>query len=490
MILKLALRNLYRHPRQTFTVGAVVAVGIALLFIGNSLLDGTEAGVQESFINSFTGHLSLRVRSDLEFSIFGDQTPVIGELFKMPTLAPYLELRKEVEAMPGVASVSSIVSGLALLEMKNYRMPAPLFGVEPDTYLSTFPGIQIVQGRFLQNGERGVLLTEARVRNIEHAMNGKLSLGTPVQFSVTDGITFRIRSAPLVGIIRYPLRNETLDSLVLVDPTTVRELYSYMIQDAEDTLPSAAGTEASLPQDITQDSIDSLFAAPAPDTTASGEGIDRKAVEEDLAVALHAPRPATDEGAWNFILLRLENPREARRVQAELQRKVEDRGWEVEVLDWRRTAGSSALYLYWMRVIFNIGFLVVAAASLIVLIDTLIMAVLERTPEIGTLRALGATGGLIRKMFLAETTLLTATAGLLGIGIGAAVSYYLRMFPFQLTNPFLIQLFGGTDLLPKISMERLIFSWVLAICMGLIGWMYPVRIALRIQPRQAMERRV
>jgi len=263
-----------------------------------------------------------------------------------------------------------------------------------------------------------------------------------------------------------------------------------MIQDAEDTLPSAAGTEASLPQDITQDSIDSLFAAPAPDTTASGEGIDRKAVEEDLAVALHAPRPATDEGAWNFILLRLENPREARRVQAELQRKVEDRGWEVEVLDWRRTAGSSALYLYWMRVIFNIGFLVVAAASLIVLIDTLIMAVLERTPEIGTLRALGATGGLIRKMFLAETTLLTATAGLLGIGIGAAVSYYLRMFPFQLTNPFLIQLFGGTDLLPKISMERVIFSWVLAICMGLIGWMYPVRIALRIQPRQAMERRV
>jgi hypothetical protein len=45
---KLAIRNLFRHPRQTLTLGFVVAVGIGLLFIGNSLLDGTDAGIEES----------------------------------------------------------------------------------------------------------------------------------------------------------------------------------------------------------------------------------------------------------------------------------------------------------------------------------------------------------------------------------------------------------------------------------------------------------
>jgi len=189
MILKLALRNLYRHPRQTLTVGSLLMVGIALLFVGNSIFDGTEAGIEESFVSSFTAHLSIRSRSDVEFSIFGDQTPVIGELFKMPTVAPYPEIRGAVEQTPGVESVTSLVSGMALLEYGNYRVPAPLFGVEPDTYLRAFPGIQLKEGRFLQSGERGVVLPEGRVKQIETSTGQKLVLGSIIQFSVAAGTT-------------------------------------------------------------------------------------------------------------------------------------------------------------------------------------------------------------------------------------------------------------------------------------------------------------
>ena len=532
--------------------------GIALLFVGNSIFDGTEAGIEESFVSSFTGHLSVRARGEVDFSIFGDQTPVIGELFRMPTLAPYPEIRTALERLPGVESVTPVVSGLALLEYGNYRVPAPLIGVEGDSYLRTFPGIQLMEGRFLQRGERGIVLPRNRITQVEAATGQKITLGTVFQFSVADGITFRIRSAPLVGIIQYPLRNDTLDSIVLVDPTTLRELYNYLVggngNGTQGNVPSGMGvrvpgrvssgsavdssspvhgpearpsgtpgTDLTAPaQDsasnpfnqaptfipriegatstpagplpgtapMTVESIDSLFEEAEPDRQVAAPGIEREAIEKELAQALQAPRPAADEGAWNFLLIRVARSANIAQVQRELNRLVQERGWEVAVLNWRQTAGASAMFLYWMRMIFNIGFLVVAVASLIILIDTLIMSVLERVPEIGTLRALGASPSVIRKLFLTETTLLAAAAGFLGVGVGIAAALYLKAHPFQLENPFLIQLFGGSALLPRVTVSRAILSWLTSIGMGLVGWIYPVRIALRIQPRTAMERSI
>jgi ABC-type lipoprotein release transport system permease subunit len=495
MIVKLALRNLYRHPRQTLSVGGLVMVAIALLFVGNSIFDGTEAGIEESFIASFTAHLALRARSELEFSIFGDQTPVIGELFRMPTLAPYPEIRRELETLPGVGSVTSLVSGLALLEYGSYRAPAPLFGVEPDTYLHTMPGITLLSGRFLQRGERGVVLPEARLKRIEAEMKQPLPLGALIQFSVADGISFRIRSAPLLGVIRYPLRNETLDSIVLVDPTTLRELYNYLISSgpggkAQSVATSSSGATSAPNPSPSGFSVDSLFENPEPDKESSSQGVDRTVIEKEIAEALKAPRPAVDEGAWNFILVRVKDGASVAQVHRGLERLLKEKQWEAEVLTWRQTAGTSALFLYWMRMIFNIGFLVVATASLIILMDSFIMSVLERVPEIGTLRALGAPPSVIRRLFLLETTLLAAGAGLLGVGLGVGVSLFLKAHPFRLENPFLIQLFGGAGLIPRISFPRTVLSWAVAVGMGLLGWIYPVRVALRVEPRQAMERRL
>jgi putative ABC transport system permease protein len=54
--------------------------------------------------------------------------------------------------------------------------------------------------------------------------------------------------------------------------------------------------------------------------------------------------------------------------------------------------------------------------------NTMIISVLERRREIGLRRALGATRGHIRSQFLAEALLLSAFGGVLGVGLGAAVT--------------------------------------------------------------------
>jgi ABC-type lipoprotein release transport system permease subunit len=482
MFLKLALRNLLRRPRQTLTLGFVVAIIIAILFTGNSLLDGTDAGIEESFVGSFTGRLSVRARSDTEFGVFGDQTPVIGELFKMPVLPGFPDIRAFAAGLSGVEAVTSIVCGWALLEQGVYRYPSPLFGVDSETYLDVLPGARIAEGRLPRPGEKGAVLSSRRARDIKNATNAPLPLGSDIQFAVTDGITFRIRSAPLTGIIEYPLPNDALDSIVLTDPGTLRELYNYLILDG--VAPEAAGGD---PAAGTVDLL-SLFDDPEEDIATAESGVDREEIEKDLALAAELGRPATNEGAWNFLLIKLRGGDE-KLVRSGLEAEIRLRGWEAEVLDWRRTAGSSALFVYWMRFIFNAGFLVVAFASLIILVDSLIIGVLERIPEIGTMRALGVSRGFIRRLFIVETTLLTVSAGFLGVLLGAAVCLYLRKFPFLLENPFLIQLFGGNALLPQLSPYRVLVSLGTAVLLGLVGWIYPVRLALRVQPRSAMERR-
>lgn len=51
-----------------------------------------------------------------------------------------------------------------------------------------------------------------------------------------------------------------------------------------------------------------------------------------------------------------------------------------------------------------------------------VISVLERRSEIGLRRSLGATRGQIRLQFLAESLLLSALGGVVGVGLGAVVT--------------------------------------------------------------------
>ena len=116
----------------------------------------------------------------------------------------------------------------------------------------------------------------------------------------------------------------------------------------------------------------------------------------------------------------------------------------------------------------------------------IVIAVLERRGEIGTMRALGATKQFVRRLFAAETLALVTVASCAGLALGAMISLLVSREGIALSNSALVSLFGGEVLRPRLGALSALAHFAGAIAAGSLAWVYPVRLALRIQPLAAM----
>jgi len=114
-----------------------------------------------------------------------------------------------------------------------------------------------------------------------------------------------------------------------------------------------------------------------------------------------------------------------------------------------------------------IYFLVLFLASFTIL-NTMYMAVLERTKEIGMMKALGLKDGQVMGVILLEATLVGGIASFIGAIWGSGVAYYLTVVGIDFTATF--ETMGNFNF-PISSIYRAIFSWGIiffGFCMGIL----------------------
>jgi len=108
-------------------------------------------------------------------------------------------------------------------------------------------------------------------------------------------------------------------------------------------------------------------------------------------------------------------------------------------------------------------------------LNTMLMAVMERTREIGVLRALGWRRWRILRMIMTEALTLGLFGGLLGIGIA-----------FLLYHGFNnLTLYSGL-LTARWEINTFLRAISIAIFLGLLGGLYPAFRATRLQPVEAL----
>jgi putative ABC transport system permease protein len=121
----------------------------------------------------------------------------------------------------------------------------------------------------------------------------------------------------------------------------------------------------------------------------------------------------------------------------------------------------------------------IAGVSLIVagvlIMNVMLVAVSQRTGEIGLLKALGAKNRQILGLFLTEATCLSIAGGLLGLGVGSAGTYLARtLYPIiDFRAPLWASLSGIG----------------VAVASGLLFGILPARRAARLDPVEALQKR-
>jgi putative ABC transport system permease protein len=124
----------------------------------------------------------------------------------------------------------------------------------------------------------------------------------------------------------------------------------------------------------------------------------------------------------------------------------------------------------------------VAAISLFVggigIMNTMYTAVLERTKEIGVMKAIGAKNGEIMALFLIESGMLGFVGGLVGALLGYGLSRLVEWIAFQVYQTSLIQ----ANFNPLVMLGTLLFAFVIG---ALSGW-YPAKQASKLKPVEAL----
>jgi putative ABC transport system permease protein len=481
-ILKLAFRNVSRHRRRSFTIAILIAAGTALFVVGNAVFANADRGIKASFIQGFTGDFSISAKADDTFSLFGNEVPIVGEYATPPPLQRHDAIADVVRALPGVKSIVSVVSGAARLDIGGWHDSAIFFGVAGPEYAQAFPSISVVRGAFLAEGQPGLLLNASQAAALEKASGRKASIGDLMDLTVFSDAGFTIRSVPLRGIFSYATRSAASDRICLVDVETARSLNGYIVGSSDE---SAGGASSSM----NAGSVDDLFSSNAGDSTAVEGSFDLASVEKALGdTSERSAAVRTASGAWNFILVRADGERSLPRLRNEIEKALVADGDEARVLDWRGTAGSQAQMVYLLRMVFNIGIIILAFAAVVIIMNSLVISVLERAGEIGMMRAIGASRSYVCRLFVAETMSVTLAGALAGLAVGSIAVALLSLAGIRLSNPLLITMFGDSVLRPSIGLIDAFSYLAAALLAGATAWIYPVRLVLKSQPVQAMSK--
>jgi ABC-type lipoprotein release transport system permease subunit len=476
--------------------------------IGNGIISGMDKGLKETIINSFTGDIvivSEKQESDNVFMEFMGKA--VAPIFN------YKDIKNILSNQPIIEKFLPAGKNLAMvLNEEEYGMPgnAFLIGIDFEQYSKMFPNnIKVIEGNYPKKGEAGVLITSgarkdfAYLTNIwflpkqTHIDSSKLPKELKIDYKNLipkndmvlmgyneDNTTTDIR-VPISGVIEFKALNSLWGQFVLIDIESYRKCLGYFTM--------AEKTELSEEEKkfftLDNKSLDEIF---------NNELIVNRLNNNLKSNCLHYislkeksnthSENDIESGAYNLILVLLkknENPNKAVLMLNEIFKK---QNLGVRAILWKKALGTiggittiikASLFLFVMFLFF---------VAIIIIINTLSMTIIERTQEIGMMRAIGARKGLISFMLLTETAILAFVSGGMGIVCGTIVVKLLSFLNITSTNDAIQLLFGGDKFCPVLSVEDIFITILQLFFVTILAVVYPVLIAQKITPLNAIAR--
>jgi ABC-type lipoprotein release transport system permease subunit len=159
-----------------------------------------------------------------------------------------------------------------------------------------------------------------------------------------------------------------------------------------------------------------------------------------------------------------------------------------EIMTWTELSPEMNYLTEAMDLFMYIFIIIILFALLFGIVNTMLMAVLERRKEIGMLMAVGMNQMRIFFMIILETVMLSLTGGLLGVGLGYGVSEYFSTHPVDLSLWAEVYLDMGYDpyVYTVIEWPLLVNNALLVFATGILAAIYPAIKALQNHPAEAL----
>jgi putative ABC transport system permease protein len=462
LTIKLAIRTLLRRKGRMALIGTLVAFGTFLIVFGSTFSASAAKASKESIINNFTG----------DFIVYSAKSKELPSPFAFTTPLPNIQNTDALEAalgkLDGVRAWTFYAQNYGLVEVerdgKKLDLPFIFYAVQPDSYAKVFDNARVTSGTYFAPGDGGILISE--YQNEQYAKNYGVTLkaGDKVKLlGVTEGGANAVSSS-LVGIFTPDHYTSVFNYINFMDSGTYATLYNY------------SGVEA-LP-----DSFNSGLAQ----ATDSEESLFALAGDDSFGKIDVTKLKAQPLSGFTMVAVKLADHSKVDAAMKQLE-AVPDLG--IKTARWDKASGFYAQISSALQAFIFLATALIFLVVTMIFMNTLIINVVERTGEIGTMRAIGADKSFVRGLFLAETLILNGISALVGMvaaGIMLAAGGKKGIPLPETVSQFLI---GGGPIPVEPSAAPFVLALAIVAVVSVLATIYPVGVATSITPLKAMSER-
>ena len=181
-------------------------------------------------------------------------------------------------------------------------------------------------------------------------------------------------------------------------------------------------------------------------------------------------------GRADRLTILLDDGSQTEAVRLRLLPKLRDAGFDVEIQTWQELSDFYNQVRGMFDMIFGFIFSIVLTVVLMSVANSMGMTVVERTREIGTLRAIGLKRWGVVRLFTTESMLLTVIGCTVGLLITLGVRWGINVANISYTPPSSA---SPVPLLVDLDVGRVVFTFVLMAVVGTLAAYLPARRAAK-----------
>ncbi|MBL7542333.1 MAG: ABC transporter permease [Bdellovibrionaceae bacterium] len=306
--------------------------------------------------------------------------------------------------------------------------------------------------------------------------------GTSTAVNIKVYGTFRFKSfenSPLAG------------NFSLMDLVSLRELYGFMTEERR-AQNKQIEDEMGL-NDIGQDAIENLFSSSSgarPEKTSAAKKSENVELsfKKRIMGATYTP-DELNKGVFLHAAVFLKDPGRRDAVIKDIMAISKQEGLGIQAVSWQDAAGFIGQMTFMMKAILNIFIGIALLLAGLMIMNSLLMAAMDRKQEIGTMRAIGAHADFIYRLFFYETLFISLLFGGVGVILGSLVVVIIGAVGIPASGDVATFFFSGPRLYLHLN-PGLVFTVIaVMVVIAILATQYPAWKAMKISPLQAMQKR-